>query len=156
WRSHRAVEAAYDSANRGALGLLGSEELAWRGGRVTLRKVLFWLHLTAGSVAGVVILVMSVTGVLLVVQRPLIAWVDRDFRSHPPSPAASRMPLGTLLAKAASDQSAAPSAVSVYADPRFPVEVSFGRERTVYFDAFTGAELGTGSQRTRAFFQAVE
>src|SRR5262249_4055493 len=102
------------------------------------------------------ILVMSVTGVLLAVQRPVIAWVDRGFRSHEPSPGAPRMPLGNVLANAAANQAAAPTIVTAYADPRFPVEVSFGRERTVYFDSYSGAELGAGAQRTRAFFQAVE
>jgi len=30
-----------------------------------VRKVFFWLHLTAGALGGAVILVMSLTGVLL-------------------------------------------------------------------------------------------
>ena len=123
---------------------------------MTPRRILFWLHLTAGSVAGIMILVMSVTGVLLVFQRPVIAWVDRAGRSHEPSAGAPRMPLGDLMAKAAATQGAAPTAVTLYAPPDMPVEIAFGRERTVYFDSDTAAELGVGSQRTRAFFQAVE
>jgi hypothetical protein len=40
----------------------------------SLRTIVFWSYLTAGVIAGVVILVMSVTGVLLTYERQLIAW----------------------------------------------------------------------------------
>ncbi|MBZ5651294.1 MAG: hypothetical protein LAO18_12500 [Acidobacteriia bacterium] len=36
---------------------------------MAFRRVLFWVHLTAGCVAGLVILVMSVTGALLAYRR---------------------------------------------------------------------------------------
>ena len=39
---------------------------------MTLRKVLFWCHLAAGVTAGVVILIMSVTGVLLAYEQQII------------------------------------------------------------------------------------
>ena len=41
-----------------------------------LRKVIFWCHLTAGAFAGVVILIMSVTGVLLTYERQIQRWAD--------------------------------------------------------------------------------
>jgi uncharacterized iron-regulated membrane protein len=34
-----------------------------------LRSVLFWVHLAAGTIAGIVIFVMSVTGTLLTFQQ---------------------------------------------------------------------------------------
>jgi len=37
----------------------------------TFRTVLFWLHLAAGTVAGVVVLIMSVTGVLLMYEKQI-------------------------------------------------------------------------------------
>ncbi|CAN5799823.1 hypothetical protein BH23GEM5_BH23GEM5_06000 [soil metagenome] len=40
------------------------------------RTVLFWCHLSVGVLAGVVVLVMSVTGVLLTYQRQITAWAD--------------------------------------------------------------------------------
>jgi hypothetical protein len=39
---------------------------------MTLRRFLFWDHLTAGGVAGLVILVMSVTGIRLAYRRQII------------------------------------------------------------------------------------
>lgn len=45
---------------------------------MTFRKILFWLHLTAGSFAGAIILVMSVTGVLLAYEKQILAWTERQ------------------------------------------------------------------------------
>jgi uncharacterized iron-regulated membrane protein len=42
----------------------------------TFRKILFWCHLTAGVVAGLVILMMSATGVLLTYEKQMIEWAD--------------------------------------------------------------------------------
>ena len=53
---------------------------------MTLRKVLFWCHLAAGVTAGVVILIMSVTGALLTYEKQIIAWADtRHYAVAPPS-----------------------------------------------------------------------
>jgi len=38
------------------------------------RKVIFWCHLIAGVTAGIVILIMSVTGVLLTYERQVEGW----------------------------------------------------------------------------------
>ena len=37
-----------------------------------LRTVFFWLHLTAGLLAGVVVLIMSATGVLLAFEKQVV------------------------------------------------------------------------------------
>ena len=123
---------------------------------MTLRKILFWVHLTAGSIAGVVILIMSLTGVSLAYERQVISWVDRAYRSDPPQLGAARLPVGTVLAKVCATQPSTPSSVTLHSNPASPVEVAFGRERTVYFNSYTGDAIGTGSQKTRNFFQTAE
>ncbi len=45
-----------------------------------VRKIIFWLHLIAGVVAGIVILIMSATGVALAFEKEIIAWAERDVR----------------------------------------------------------------------------
>ena len=45
-----------------------------------LRTILFWTHLTAGLVAGIVILIMSVTGTLLTFQQSVLRIVERSQR----------------------------------------------------------------------------
>jgi uncharacterized iron-regulated membrane protein len=46
-----------------------------------LRKVIFWCHLPVGVIAGVVILIMCVTGVLLSYENQITAWADTNWRS---------------------------------------------------------------------------
>ena len=46
----------------------------------TFRQILFWLHLAAGLIAGVVIFIMCVTGALLAFERQTIEWAERDVR----------------------------------------------------------------------------
>jgi len=50
---------------------------------MTPRRFLFRIHLTVGWVAGLVILLMSVTGVLLAYKRQIIAWADHAFSRNP-------------------------------------------------------------------------
>ena len=41
-----------------------------------LRTLLFWPHLIAGVLAGAVILLMSITGVVLMYERQIVAWAE--------------------------------------------------------------------------------
>jgi hypothetical protein len=50
------------------------------GRGLMVRRILFWLHLSTGLLAGIVIFIMSLTGVLLAWQRQIIHFADREFR----------------------------------------------------------------------------
>ncbi len=117
---------------------------------MTFRKTIFWLHLISGCVAGVIVLIMSVTGVLLTYERQTIDWFDRGLRA-PQQAGRPRMPLEAILAA----QPAAPTTVTLRADPNEPVMLTYGREGTVYVDAYTGATLGKGHSGVRKFFQSM-
>jgi uncharacterized iron-regulated membrane protein len=99
--------------------------------------------------AGIVIFVMSVTGVLLMYEKQITAWMDRDFRSTPSG--AAPMPAKQLLKGID-----APTALTFRADPTAPVEAVYGRERSMFLDAYTGKVLGEGSRSVNAFFGSVE
>ena len=112
---------------------------------MSLRRVLFWLHLAAGTVAGAVVLVMSVTGVLLTYEKQMVAWADGAPRSTPAA-GATRLPLETLLAAVrAARPGSTPTAVTVSSEPAAPVTVALGRAGTVFVDAYDGRILGEGS-----------
>ncbi len=119
-----------------------------------LRKLFFWLHLVAGVVAGLVILVMAVTGVLLTYERQMLDWANRDLWSSPTAEA-PRLPVGALLANAAERQGAAPSGASWRSDATAPVAVSFGREGVLYVNPYSGAVLGEGAKGWREFFHVT-
>jgi uncharacterized iron-regulated membrane protein len=119
--------------------------------RPTLRTLIFWPHLIAGVTAGVVILLMSVTGVLLTYERQMIAWADSHFRSGPPSPEAARLSVETLLARFTQERpDLVPTAITIASAADAPVILTVP-QRTVYVDAYTGALLGEGSQGVRRF-----
>jgi uncharacterized iron-regulated membrane protein len=119
-----------------------------------MRKAFFWLHLVAGVVAGLVILIMSVTGVLLTYESQIIRWAD-GYHVSPPSPGAARMGIEALTQRVRDTRGSWPTSAMLRADPTAPAEFAYGREGTVFVDPYTGAVLGTGSARTRAFFRSV-
>jgi uncharacterized iron-regulated membrane protein len=118
---------------------------------MTLRSFIFWPHLIAGVLAGIVILMMSVTGVLLTYERQMIAWSDSHHRSVVPSTGASRLqPEEFLVAWHSANPELAPTAVTYNSAPDAPVVVAVP-QRTLYADAYTGRLLGESSQGMRRF-----
>ncbi len=113
-----------------------------------MRKLFFWSHLLAALTAGVLILVMSLTGVLLTYERQLIAWSDRAFRSAPPSADAPPLPVSALLDEVALQTEARVTAVTRAADRTAPVSLAIPRA-TLYADAYSGRILGEGTRGVR-------
>jgi uncharacterized iron-regulated membrane protein len=105
------------------------------------RSILFWLHLSAGVTAGVVILTMSLTGALLMYERQLIEWSDRQYRSVPAEDATGRLAVERLLAEASEQRAQAPTAITLRSEPDKPATVAFG-STTVYQDVYSGRLLG--------------
>ena len=120
-----------------------------------VRRTIFWTHLCVGVAAGLVILMMSVTGVLLTYERQILAWADRSLVSEPLE---EQSPLGiTALLKAAQRQEPefAPSSITLSADPRAPVSMRAGRGSSRLLDPYTGEMLRQENNRLHAFFDAV-
>jgi uncharacterized iron-regulated membrane protein len=106
-----------------------------------LRTVFFWSHLVGGVTAGIVILIMSLTGALLTYERQLIEWSDRAFRVTP-SADAQRLPVQALMDQVtASHPDIVPTAVTVRADREAPVTINAG-QRTVYVNPYNAQVIG--------------
>lgn len=123
-----------------------------------MRRILFWSHLVVGAAAGVVILIMSVTGVLLTYQRQMTTWADRQYwgRATP----SERAPASAIVASAtAYTRQFAPEATLTSLvfrrEAGAPVSTAIGRGRTLYLDPGTGQALGEGSRAIRTFFSTV-
>lgn len=121
-----------------------------------IRKTFFWLHLTAGVVAGVVILLMSFTGVMLAFERQIVAYADRGLRASAADATQAPLPLSQLVAAAAEQSEGKASNVIVRSDRLAPVTVAFGREQTLFVNPYTAAVLGEGAQGIRKFFEINE
>jgi uncharacterized iron-regulated membrane protein len=123
-----------------------------------LRSVLFWLHLAAGSIAGAVILVMSVTGALLALKPQILAAIEADARRVAAPPAgAARLAVQALLDRVRDvSPQAQPTAITLQADPAQAAAVALGRDGTIYVDPYTGRVTGSGSTRAQAAFRSLE
>lgn len=108
------------------------------------------MHLAAGLVAGVVILIMSVTGVLLAFERQIVEWAERDYRFLPQS--GERQSIENLLAGLPAQ---GVTGITLRSDPAAATVVNFGRERVLFVHPSTGAVLGEGAKRVRGFFHIV-
>ena len=98
-----------------------------------MRRILFWMHLGAGVVAGVLIVFFSVTGALLAYERPIVHAADqRSYAADPVLPNTVPIPLDELLARAAAALPAPVDAVTLYQDVHAPVEIETA-SRDVYF-----------------------
>ena len=109
---------------------------------MNLRTVIFWSHLTAGVIAGLVILVMSVTGTLLMYEQQLIEWSDRGFHHVAPAGGEGRLAVETLLERVREQRpDQTPTAITLRSDPAAPAAITLGRT-TVYADVYAGRVLG--------------
>jgi len=121
-----------------------------------IRTVFFWLHLTAGLVAGIVVFIMSITGVLLTFEKQLVYYADTRHISITPPPAAAPLPIDTLLARVRATRLVGdPNAIAVRRDPAAPVALTVGQGVVAYADPYTGRLLGRGDPGVRAFFRSV-
>src|SRR5688572_26583529 len=102
-----------------------------------IRTVFFWLHLAAGLTAGVVVFIMSATGVLLTFEKQLLYYADTRHISLTPPPSAAPLPMDTLLARVrASGLIGEPSAVAVRRDPAAPVALTISQGVVAYADPY--------------------
>jgi uncharacterized iron-regulated membrane protein len=111
-----------------------------------LRTLIFWPHLIAGVLAGLVILLMSVTGVLLTYERQILAWADSHYRSMPPTPDAMPLSVDAIVGRLrASHPDLTPTGFTLRSHADAPLTVTAG-QRTIYVDRYTGAILGDASR----------
>ncbi|HEY1909421.1 MAG TPA: PepSY-associated TM helix domain-containing protein [Vicinamibacterales bacterium] len=123
----------------------------------TVRSIVFWMHLMAGVVAGLVILVMSVTGALLALKPQILTAIESKVRTVTPPPGAVRLGPQALLASVkAARPEGRPASMTLLADPVASASVALGRDGTIYVDPYSGAVLGDGSKGAQQFFRTVE
>jgi uncharacterized iron-regulated membrane protein len=128
--------------------------LAWAN-RPVIRKTLFWIHLICGVATGLVILMMSATGVILTYERQMLAWQTRDFHADPPA-GARRQGIDFLVASAAIEAPEfVPTSVRFASDPGAPALLAAGRSGSVYVNPYTAEVLGEPPEGLDNFFSAV-
>ncbi len=118
------------------------------------RKTVFWIHLVCGVAAGLVVLMMSVTGVLLTYERQILAWAEQP--QYTPPASAERIGLEEALAAAKAQQpDFVAQTVSIRNEPNAPITLGAGRTGTLFVDPYSGSVREPGAEGLRAFFDAV-
>ncbi len=124
-----------------------------------LRSILFWTHLAAGVVAGIVIAIMSFTGASLAFEKELVAWAERDIRRvERPAPGAVPLSFGELARRAREAQPGfTPASITIDADPAVSYTIAAaGRGAPAYYqNQYTGALIPRGAPGLRAFMGAM-
>ncbi len=115
-----------------------------------MRRFLFWPHLFAGVLAGSVILLMCVTGVILTYEKQLLAWADRAANTVPVPAVANRLPIDELLAAVPK-----PIALTLTNRPAAAAQLALPGNKLVYVDPYTGRVTGETSAAARNFFRQV-
>src|SRR5688500_9519986 len=120
----------------------------------SFRTVLFWVHLAAGASAGIVILIMSVTGVALTYEKQMLEWADRRAASVVPGPAhlAPEELLGTAPTAMPGK---APIGLTLRADATAPATITVDGNAALLVDPYTGAVIGEPPARIRSFFRTM-
>jgi uncharacterized iron-regulated membrane protein len=121
-----------------------------------IRRVVFWCHLPAGVIAGLVILVMSLTGAVLAFEKQVVRFADRDLLSTRQPTNGRRLGIRALFAELhETNPELTPISLTVRADPSASAWFAVSRNRLIYVDPYTGKILGQGSIRLRAAFNAI-
>lgn len=122
-----------------------------------VRSVLFWLHLVAGLIAGLVIALMCLTGAALAFEKQLVAWAERDARRIIAPADATRAPLTALVERArAIAPESKPVTLVASADPTVALAISRGRGDVVYANPYTGEVRAPASTRVRDSLKFLE
>lgn len=118
------------------------------------RKTVFWLHLACGVSAGIVVLMMSVTGLVLTYERQVQVWEDRSYYSAA-QPGQEMMSADELIAASRELQGFEPSTLLISSDPTAPAMLRQGRSQTQYLNPYTGQAYPAHSDSLSAFFATV-
>ncbi len=123
----------------------------------TFRKVLFWLHLTSGVLAGIFIFIMCVTGALLSFESKILSFAENKMRSVTPPENAPRLSVGEIITKVQSAKpNAKPSGITLQNDKNAAAQIALGREGQIFVNPYTGEITGEGATGWRGFFRIVE
>ncbi len=103
------------------------------------RKVIFWIHLIAGVLVGVPVVIMSATGIAIAFEAEILDYIDRDQLAVQVPSGGSRKPLAELTAGALRQHPEfTPTLFVVPRDARSAYVFRAGREGLLYVDPYTG------------------
>lgn len=123
----------------------------------SFRKILFWLHLISGVVAGIVIFIMCVTGALLSFEKNITEYAEREARYVSVPQDALRLPVAVVINKVrAARPDAKISGITQLNEPNAALQFALGRDGQIFANPYTGEISGESSKGWHGFFGIVE
>lgn len=121
------------------------------------RSVLFWLHLAAGLVCGLIIALLCLTGTVLAFEKELIAWAERDARQiAAPAPGTTRLGIEELSTRLqAAHPAARPGSIVLPRDPLTAVAFPVSRTEGYHVNPYTGEVRQPASFAMGRFMQGT-
>jgi uncharacterized iron-regulated membrane protein len=121
------------------------------------RSVLFWLHLVAGLVCGLIIALLCLTGTVLAFEKELIAWAERDARQiAAPAPGMTRLGVEELSTRLqAAYPAARPGNIVLARDPLTAVAFPVSRTEGYHVNPYTGEVRQPASFAMGRFMQGT-
>ncbi len=123
-----------------------------------IRKIIFWLHLVSGVLAGIFIFIMCVTGALLAFEPDILKFAERDMRRvEAPASAAEKLPVSRIVEKIRqSNPGANLTGITFQNDENSAATVALGRDGQLFVNPYTGEITGNGAENWRGFFHVTE
>ncbi len=127
--------------------------------RNLIRTVLFRLHLSVALAAGLFIVTMAVTGVVLVCEDALMSLAERRLsvvvREGAPRLSPDEIVEAAVAWGAGTDRPFTATSIEYRNRSGAAVQVHAGRDRRVFVDPWTGEVLGEGFPLLEGFFEGV-
>ena len=120
-----------------------------------VKPIVFWSHLVAGVLAGLVILMMSVTGALLTYERQIISWVENSYFAQNTGEIEALSADDLLMVAQQAEPKAQRFTLTYSSNPDSVLRISAGRDRNLLVDPFRGEILHDGETSTEKFFTKV-
>ncbi|WP_068115290.1 PepSY-associated TM helix domain-containing protein [Tropicimonas marinistellae] len=120
---------------------------------MTVRKVVFWSHLVCGVAVGLVVAVMSITGILLAYELQITRLMETRVATE--TSGAPPLSADEIAILAVEQSGGRATSVTFSSDPAIPVAAGWGRSDTILLDPTTGAALSSDTAGAQAFFGAV-
>lgn len=121
------------------------------------RKVIYWLHLICGLLAGIVIFIMCVSGAMLSFEKNILEFAEANVRNVAVPIDPTPLSISELTQRLIEQRpNLKPTALLVENRATRAVTYSIGREGQVFVNPYTGEITGEGLRGLRAVFSKAE
>jgi len=117
---------------------------------VTFKRFIFWSHLTAGVLSGIIVFFLSLTGVIMMYEHQIEAAAEKSFYVNP-EPGQSLLTADELASIVLSDIGEGAN-LKFHNDEGAPIEITQGRGNRWLMNPYSGDLMGPGATETRDFF----